>query len=172
MIKKVIAPLKNAVNQMVLRALVTIVDDTTTIQSVQATALAGEIISDVERFQNFGFSSNPPANSEALIVFVGGAREHPIMLGVENRATRKKNLEIGESIQYTADGTFIHLKKGGKIRIENSIGKELIALISEHQKAIIDARVSTLAGPVPLLSIAPNRLFPIILADVDTFKDV
>ena len=55
----------------------------------------------------------------------------------------------------------------GKLSAENATG-ELISILSRLVQAIINARVATLLGPQPLLSLLDP--FPLIGAELDTFK--
>lgn len=116
-VSNMIKPLRNRVYMMITRAVIETVKDGKGMQLVKLKLLAGETRDDIERFQNFGFSSNPPVGSEALSLAVGGNREHLIVVAVEDRRVRVKNLKNGESIVYTDDGTIIHLKKAGEVEI-------------------------------------------------------
>lgn len=116
-VSQMIAPLRNRVYTMITRAIIEVVKDTDGMQVVKLNLLAGETRSDVERFQNFGFSSNPPVGAECVALAVGGNRDHLIVIVADDRKTRVKNLAKGESVVYTDDGTIIHLKKGGIVQI-------------------------------------------------------
>lgn len=116
-ISMMLRPIRNRVYSMITRAVIQTVNDSKNMQIVQVGMLAGESRSDVERFQNFGFTSNPPAGSEALALSVGGNRDHLIIIAADDRKTRFKPLASGESAVFTDDGTVIHLKKGGTVEI-------------------------------------------------------
>ena len=117
MLTQILKPLRNRVYTMISRAIIETVNDANGMQVVKASLLAGETRTDVERFQNFGFSSNPPADSECIALAIGGDREHLVIIAAESRNVRVKDLANGESVVYTDDGTIIHLKKGGEIEI-------------------------------------------------------
>ena len=116
--QRAIHPLKVTVQLLTGKAVIMKVDDTQDIQQVQVSALAEETLDKIARVQNFGFSSNPPIGSEAIIVALGGMRENVVVITADNRAVRIKNLASGESAVYTDDGTIIHLKKGGLIDVK------------------------------------------------------
>lgn len=116
-IKKCITPLKNRVYTMITRAVLETVNDSEQMQELKLNLLAGESRTNVERFQDFGFSSNPPTSSEVIALSVGGNRDHLIAIVAHDRATRVKDLASGESVVYTDDGTKIHLKKGGIVDV-------------------------------------------------------
>lgn len=118
MFSDLIRPLQQRVLMSISRAVIKTVTDTAGVQLVKVELLQGEFRENIERFQEFGFSSNPPADSEAVAVFVGGNREHGIIIGCDNRATRFKSLASGEMAIYTDDGTHIHLKKGGEVLVK------------------------------------------------------
>lgn len=94
------------------------VDDAAKIQEVQLQALAGESLDRVQRLQNFGFSSNPPIGTEAILLSLGGVRNNSVIVATDNRNIRIKNLVSGESIVYTDDGTYIILKKAGQVEVK------------------------------------------------------
>ena len=114
------APMRRKINLMVSRAVISAIKDSKNTQFLQVSALSDEVLDDVERFSEFGFSSNPPSGTEAVLLSVGGNREHSIIVATNHRASRFKNLASGESVLYTNDGTHIHLKKGGEIEIKTS----------------------------------------------------
>ena len=124
-ISQMIKPLRNRVYTMITRAVIEAVKDGGNMQLVKLKLLAGETRDDVERFQNFGFSSNPPDGSEAVAVAVGGNRDHLIVIVVDDRQTRFKNIEKGEAVMFTDDGSFIHLKKGGIAKISAATKVEI-----------------------------------------------
>lgn len=99
------------------RAIVRLVNDATKIQSVQLEGLPDEVLDDVERLQNYGFSSHPHPGAEALLAAMGGARQHSVAVVTDDRRHRVKDLEEGETAVYTSqdkDGVKhrVHLKQG------------------------------------------------------------
>lgn len=108
--RRLIAPLEARVRGMVSRGVVTAVDDTKGIQELQLRLGAKEVRSIVERFGTYGFTSHPPKGSEAVAVFVGGSREHPIAAGVEDRSSRKSGLAEGDASVYCSPTTFLLLQ--------------------------------------------------------------
>lgn len=115
-ILRLLEPLRNRVAGMVARAVVTLVDDSKRMQELQLQLLAGEVISGAERVQNYGFTSKPHPPSgdqvaEAVVLFVGGGRDHPLVVAVDDRRHRPRNLEDGESALYDDQGTRVHLQR-------------------------------------------------------------
>lgn len=100
------------------RGAINTVKDSGNIQIVQATLLDEEIRDKVERIQEFGFTSNPPADSDCVFVAIGGNRDHLIAIATDSRQYRKKSLEPGEVCIYDKKGSEIYLKKNGDIEIK------------------------------------------------------
>lgn len=111
------AGIRNTLMILTGKAVIKMVDDSGPLQKCQITGLAGETLSNIPRIQNFGFASNPPVDSEAIILSLGGMRENVVIVTADNRIVRFKDLGSGESAVYTDDGTLIHLKKGGLIDV-------------------------------------------------------
>ena len=108
--------LRRRVMMMIGRAVLKVIDDSTGLQLVQVEALAGEVIDRAERLQSYGFTSHPLPGADALVLAVGGMRQHPVVL-VDDRRHRLKDLVEGESAVYTDedDGGNAHrviLKRG------------------------------------------------------------
>lgn len=119
-LNKAMAPLKTRVQLMVGRAVLMASKDSGGIQTWQIQGLEGETFDGVPRVQEFGFSSNPPKGTDAIMVAVGGSRESLVVIATDHKTYRFKNLETGESVLYTSDGTHIHLKKDGQIEIKTA----------------------------------------------------
>jgi len=153
-IQKVVEPLKRRILLSISRAVVKSVTDSGGMQVVKLSLMADEVKDGVERFQRYGFTSNPPAGSEAVVVFVSGDREHGVVVAENHRASRKKGLAEGESALYNSEGSFIHLKNGGKVIISNGT-EELVSILSDLVQGVLDARTNTLNGPQPLLPAGP-----------------
>lgn len=117
---RAIHPLKTTVMLLNGKAVVKAVDDSKDIQEVQLSALAGESLDKIPRVQDFGFSSNPPLGSEGIILSLGGSRENVVAIKVDNRVVRIKNLASGETVIFTDDGTFLHLKKSGQVHLKTA----------------------------------------------------
>lgn len=120
-----IAPLKNRVANMVARAVLGTVDDSKKLQIVQLEMLEGETRDDIERFQNYGFSSRPEAGAEAVVLFVGGRRDHGLAIAAEDRRYRFVNLTAGEVVVYNRFGASIVMKANGDIQVTPKPGQKL-----------------------------------------------
>lgn len=59
----------------------------------------------------------PLPGAEALAAFIGGNRDHGIVIAVDDRRYRLRGLEGGEVAIYTDEGDKIVLKRGNKIEV-------------------------------------------------------
>ena len=99
-VQKLMAPLWRRVRLIADRAIVTAVTDSFNRQGLQLKVLADEATDDVERFQNYGHTSVPPAGSEAIVLGIGGARAGLVAIAVEDKSVRPKDLEAGDNCLY------------------------------------------------------------------------
>ncbi len=124
--KRLIKPITNKIFLLLGRAileLVTNADGTNLIaQKVQVTALADETISDMERFQEYGFETYPRTGAEVFIGFLNGNRDHGIALCVHDTRYRPLDLSEGEVCIYSdedkADPMRITMKRGRIVEIK------------------------------------------------------
>lgn len=138
-INRLLAPIKRRLQLMVDRAVLRIVTDSTQRQQLQIQTLAGETDSDVERWQNYGHTSVPPAGSEALTLALGGNRSNLVVICAEDKAVRLKDLKPGDSALYHLDGHFFKLttgKKGELIADELEISVKRVNIIASESVVI------------------------------------
>ena len=95
-LERAIAPLHRRVMLAIGRAVLRQADDAGGAQRLQVSLLAGETRGEVERFQDYGFSSHPIAGAEAVVVSVGGNRDNPVAVVVADRRSRPQGLAAGE----------------------------------------------------------------------------
>ena len=116
-LQRLMRPLAQRVQLMVGRAMLQLVNDGTALQSLQVALLADELRGDVERFQQYGFTSHPKPGAEAVALSVAGSRDHVIVVAVDDRRYRLKGLAEGEVAIYTDEGDHIVIKRGGTIEV-------------------------------------------------------
>ena len=116
-LSKMLAPLARRLRLSSGRAILTRIDDAAGVQGVQVSLLEGEMRDKVTRFQQFGFTSHPPAGCAGVFIALGGDRDHGVIVATDDRRYRVKGLEAGETAVYTHDGTIVHLKKDGEIEM-------------------------------------------------------
>lgn len=111
-------PIKKLAMSMIARIVIKSVNDSGGIQIIKGSLFADVVKDDLERFQNYGFTGNPPIQgAEGVVIFPGGNPDHGIILAVENRRYRLKDLGEGEVAIYTDEGDKIHLKRNRNIDI-------------------------------------------------------
>ena len=188
--KRLIQPLKNKIFLSLGRAVLKLVDNSQKTQNIQVLALADETISDIERFQEYGFETYPLTEAEVFIAFLNGNRDHGIALCTHDRRYRPTDLSEGEVCFYTDEDTTIpfriqmkrnriHFRRSDKedIDIDTSktedIGTSKVVTVpsethtnlSEH---IIDSKQVSLGGPawVGLRELIDSRAMAIFNAHV------
>lgn len=117
-VQKLLAPLQRRLRLIADRAIVTMVNDALQRQNLQLKVLADEGADDVERFQNYGHTSVPPAGSEAIVLGLGGARAGLVAIAVEHKGVRPKDLEAGDNCLYHLQGHRIVLRQDGLLGFE------------------------------------------------------
>jgi phage gp45-like len=88
-------------------------------QEVNVRMFAGESKKGVERVQQYGYTSVPlpqkddkdQHTAEAIIGFLGGNRAHAVVLAIDDRRHRLKNMKEGEVALYDDQGQRVHIKR-------------------------------------------------------------
>lgn len=144
-----IEPLKRKLTSMICCALIDAVKDDKDIQLVTLNILDEEEHKNIERIQEYGFTSHPPANSEAVILFVGGNRSHGLVIATETSRYRLKSLPAGAVALYTMSGEYVKLTNG---KIEVYADEVVLAggakkLLTEDIFTALNAHVHQSATP-------------------------
>lgn len=148
--RRIIAPLQRRILLMVARGLVGTVTDSSGIQRVQVSALADEVIDGLERVQQYGFTGHPKPGSQAVVLFLGGNRDHGVVIACDDGSIRPKDLSAGESAQYSF-GKYQVRVKNDKIQVgkdgtwETIVVGETLAELLGH--IIDDLATHTHAAP-------------------------
>ena len=137
-------------------------DDSQLMQTVDARHLHNEQNPATERFQNYGHTSVPlpPDQSggkaaETLALFLHGNRAHPIIIAVDDRRHRPKNLKAGESALYDDQGQQVYVSRTGiqvvggasKLPFTVTIGTTILTVAKDK----ITAQVGGSSGPAFVL---------------------
>lgn len=134
-VTRLLAPLRNRIANMIARAVVQLVADGGKLQALQLVVGADETRDGCERFQEYGFTSVPLAGAEAVVLFVGGRRDHGLVVAVDDRRHRMAGLEAGEVALYTDEGDSVQLLRGRIVKI------------TAGTKVVIDAPALEFAEP-------------------------
>lgn len=147
--------LRMMINSIFARGTITLVNDETNMQTVQAKFLADEDFDKMERFQDYGFTSKPKVGSEALAIFFGGKRSNGAILKVDDRRYRIKGLQDGEVAIYTDEGDKIVFKRGNKIEVTTNefiVNAETKISLTAPNVEIIASTMVSIDSPITVAS--------------------
>ncbi|WP_083657876.1 phage baseplate assembly protein V [Herbaspirillum camelliae] len=112
-IREATADMKGKINLMLGRGIVSKVSDAGAIQLIRGKLMEGEDYDQMERVQQYGFTSVPKAGAELLATFIGGNRDHAVIVAVDDRRYRLRGLQDGEMAIYDDQGQKVHLTRAG-----------------------------------------------------------
>ena len=141
------------------RGRVTKVDDSEGVQLHEVRLLKDEAKTRVERFQQYGLTSVPLVDTECVVLFPGGSREHGIILSVEDRQNRIRGMQPGEVCLYTDEGDYIALQRGNKLYIMTSrleLGASGEVIITAQDKASFNGTEVLVKGALKVTIDCPN----------------
>jgi len=95
------------------RAVLRLTDDGGGLQQLQVGLLKDETRDRVEYPQDYGLTSRAFPGAEAVVVFLGGNRDHPLAIQVADRRYRLKGLRTGEVALYDDQGQSIWITRDG-----------------------------------------------------------
>ena len=155
-LQRAMRPMLQRLQLMIGRAVVLLVNDSTKLQGLQVSLLEGEVRDQVERFQDYGFTSHPHPGAEAVAASVAGSRDHVVVIAVDDRRYRLRALQPGEVAIYTDEGDRVVLKRGGVIEVTASTKVRLVTPLVEctgnvQVAGTITAGVDVIADGVSLV---------------------
>ncbi|MDP9153932.1 MAG: phage baseplate assembly protein V [Pseudomonadota bacterium] len=100
---------------MMSRGGVSMTDDTKPVQTIQAQVNQLELIDDLPRFAEYGFTSNPPKGTQVVIAFKNGDRDDGIVIATSNAKYRMTGLATGEVAIHDDTGQSVYLSAAGMI---------------------------------------------------------
>ncbi|HBE9179127.1 TPA: phage baseplate assembly protein V [Serratia fonticola] len=103
------------------RGVLTRVNSSGQVQTLQGEGLAGEQLQDNELFQHYGFTSHPLPGTTAIVLPLGGLTSHAIVIATEHGIYRLKELRPGEVALYTDEGAKVVLKRDRIIEVDCDI---------------------------------------------------
>lgn len=145
--KRFIAPLQRRVMLAIGRGTLGPVNDADGLQRSQVTLLAGEVRDNVDRIQPYGFSAVPLAGADVLVVCVGGNRDHPVIIGADDRRYRPTGMQPGDVCIYSHQSRHkITLRADRTIEIE---GDEIT--IKGDTKITLEAPLVEVTGALDVM---------------------
>lgn len=146
-LRRFMAPLTSRVRLMVARGVVKLVDDARKMQSLQVSVQADVVRDKVERFQEYGFTSVPLKDAEAILLAVGGNTAHLVCVAVDDRRYRPTTgLAPGDVGMYRLnEGFLVKLLAGQNVELGPS-PTQYVALANLVKQEIdkLQAYLSTL----------------------------
>lgn len=103
---------------MVGRGRVKYVNDAGVVQVMQVQMNGLETPDNRYRVPEFGFTSNPPFDSDVIALHVAGDRSAGVILGTNHQKSRPTGLSAGETMIYSQDGKQVYLTASGGIVVE------------------------------------------------------
>ena len=110
---KSLGPMARQIGNMLSRAVVSAVNPSNKMQSVQLKLLAGEVKDGMEHLEPYGYTSHPQIGAEAVAIFFDGDRSHGVVIAVADRRYRLTGLAPGEVALHDDQGQKIHLTRNG-----------------------------------------------------------
>ncbi len=110
--------LKFRVLGIIGRGRVKFVDDSGPVQEMQVLMNGIETPDNRMRVPEFGFTSNPPEDSDVIAVHIAGDRSAGAVLGTNHQPSRPTGLQPGETMLYSEDGKYVYLTAAGGIVVE------------------------------------------------------
>lgn len=110
---QLIAPFARRIGNLLSRGVVTRVDSSTRVQTLQIQLLADEMQDGIEHLEPYGLTSCPHPGAEHLAGFLHGDRSNGVVIVVADRRYRLKGLAEGEVALYDDLGQQVHLTRTG-----------------------------------------------------------
>jgi len=98
---------------MMARGTITLVDDSKKVQTMQVRVNGLELLPDIPRFAEYGYTSNPPAGTQAIIGSKNGDRNDGIVIATSNAKYRLVGLSTGEVAIHDDKGQSVYLSASG-----------------------------------------------------------
>ena len=168
-VKRITDPLRKKVFLLVGRGRTTASNSSEGTPRVQGEFLDGEVISDIERIEDYGLATNPEADSQMVCLFIDGNREQGLVVRAHDRRYRPTDLKSGEVALYHKTGTRILLKDNGDVEIDCK-GKFDIKGRAQTLNGLLDELVDTLISAGTTGNPVAHALNPVTIAKLNAWK--
>lgn len=111
--ERILSPIKRKIMLMIGKCILMAVDNSGKVMKLQLSGLKNETITDIERYQEYGFESYPKKDCEVLSAFIDGNRDNGVVICVSDRRYRPTNLSEGDVCVYDYSGLRITLDVTG-----------------------------------------------------------
>ncbi len=116
------------VNATVSRAVISIVNDGLKTQRLQLTIMKDEVEDDVEHFQPYGLSFNPPAGAEGIALAIGGMRSHTVTICAQSPGERPTGAKPRTGGLYTSGKWRVFVDETGTVFVGSDTATHPIPL--------------------------------------------
>lgn len=100
------------------RGVVALINTSGHVAITQIKGVAGEVLNNVPLFQQFGFTSALPDNTDVIVLPLLGRSGLSLIIASEHGKYRLKGLVKGETALYSAFGDYIYLKQGRIVEVK------------------------------------------------------
>jgi phage baseplate assembly protein V len=147
----------------IARGTLTRVNDAPKMQTADVRLLNNESLAGAERFQDYGFTSVPlPADdtgtAEVVAVFILGNRSHPIIVRIDDRRYRLKNLQPGESAQYDDQAQQVYISRSGIQILGGPSNLPITVAVGNSSFVIANGMISATIGGNLMFQATPEFL--------------
>ena len=129
------------------------VNDKPKMQTVDARLLHNELLTGIERMQEYGFSSVPPPPdpngpkaAEVLVAFLHGNRSHPVIVATDDRRTRPTNWGSGDSGLWHHGGAYCKHTDAGWVHDQGSQKKPYTITVGNAVLTVADGKITAQVG--------------------------
>lgn len=116
-LRQQVADLRSRVTLSMARGVLRLGEDDHGLRQTQVGLLHGEVRGEIEHLEAYGLTAAPQPGAEAVVLFLGGERDHPLVLSTPDRRHRPRDLQGGEVCLYAAAGQRITLLANGDVRV-------------------------------------------------------
>lgn len=110
---QILERLHHRLSMMIGRGRLQTGNDSGNVQLLQVRFNADEVYDNQPRLAEYGFTSMPPTDADAVVIFVGGERSNGVIIATGHQASRLKGLKPGEAALYDNLGQSIYLTRTG-----------------------------------------------------------
>ena len=137
----------DAIRTMIRRARILKVDDSGTQQKLNLAGLKNERPEEIVRILPHGFTSNPNAEAEGVMLQLAGRSDRTLFLGGEHKDYRQKNLPTGTAVLYDDKGNVVYAKGRNGLSVNAKSGQ--VEIRSQNEKVTVkpgDGKMVFLGG--------------------------